>query len=219
MNKVSALCAMDRAMMQTFSQRTVEGLAANTLFRLALPPFKSFFEINLEKETAKDRMVILNAAGVCRSGSAPDADYLLTLLQEARTIDTRFLRKAAVFPVDIRIDYRDIENARKQRFELLWQASYRVLGEWEGARSFRDAVQSLYTEAQFRNLLDDILGLYVTETRMLSRSVHIPHLFALARDTLTATITGVMNREARALAGELARKLYRRRGRQAALST
>jgi len=208
MNRVNVLCAMDRVMMETFSQRTVEGLKGHTLFRLALPPFQSFLNINVGKEVEKDRRVIAQAARVQQSGITPV--HVATLLQEAREIDQSFLRKAAVFPIDIQIQYQDIEHYRQQRIELLLQASYRILSQWQDVSSFHAAVNELYSEAQFRDLLHDILRLYAMETRMLSRSVQIPCLLTLARNTVTQTITNVMEQEAEALAKSLTHTVYRR---------
>jgi len=62
----------------------------------------------------------------------------------------------------------------------------------------------------YLQLLQDILGLYAMETRMLSRSVRIPHPLATARDAVAGIITGVMEREAEALAASLVSTVYRR---------
>lgn len=197
--------------MQAFSDRTADGLKDYTLFRLALPPFQSFLDINVGKEVEKDRMVIVRAGKLLQSGVEPGTADVAALLQEARKIDESFVRKAVVFPVDINIQYQDIEPYRQQRLELLLHASYRILAQWQDVSSFRAAVNESYSEAQFRGLLNNILGLYATETRMLSRSVHIPHLLTLARDAVVQTITIVMEQEAEALAKLLAHRAYQRR--------
>ena len=212
MNRVKVLCAMNRFMMETFSQSTVEGLKGHTLFRLALPPFQSFLNINVGKEVEKDRRVITQAAKMHLSGTKPDPVHVAILLQEAREIDQIFVRSAAAFPIDIQIQYKDIENYRQQRIELLLQTSYSILTQWQNMSSFRTAVNELYNEAQFRCLLHDILRLYAMETRMLSRSVRIPRLLTLARDAVTHTITDVMEQEAEVLAISLAHKVYQRSG-------
>ena len=210
MNRGNVLCAMNRFMMEDFSQRTVEGLKAHTLFRLALPPFQSFLNINVGKEMEKDRRVIAQAAKVLLSGTKPGPGHVATLMQEAREIDQIFVRSAAAFPIDIQIQYKDIEKYRQQRIELLLQTSYSILTQWQNMSSFRTAVNELYNEAQFRYLLHDILRLYAMETRMLSRSVRIPRLLTLARNAVTNTITDVMEQEAEALAISLAHKVYQR---------
>jgi len=210
MNRVNILCHMNRVMMETFSQRTVESLKSYTLFRLALPPFQSFLDINVGKEVEKDRLVVLQAADLQESGVTPDSTHVTALLQQAREIDHAFVRKAALFPVDIQIQYQDIEHYRQQRIELLLHASYRILGQWQNLSSFRAAVNKLYEQAQFQELLHKILSLYAMETRMLSRSVRIPHLLSLARDAVTQTISTVMQQEAEALARSLTHVVYRR---------
>jgi hypothetical protein len=202
---------MNQAMMQAFSDRTADGLKNYTLFRLALPPFRSFLDINLDKEVEKDRMVIVRAGKLLQAGVEPGPVDVVALLQDARKIDESFVRKAVVFPVDINIQYQDIEHYRQQRLELLLHASYRILVQWQDMSSFRAVLNKLYSEAQFRDLLNNILGLYATETRMLSRSVRIPHLLTLARDAVVQTITTVMEQEADTLAKSLAHRVYQRR--------
>lgn len=201
---------MNRVMMESFSRRTVTSLKAHTLFRLALPPFQSFLDINVGKEVEKDRLVISLAARIHHSGTKPDPSHVAALLREARQIDQGFVRQAAMFPIDIQIQYQDIEPYRQQRIELLLQTSYQILSQWQDMHSFRVAVNKLYTEAQFRNLIHDILRLYAMETQMLSHSVRIPHLLSLARGKVTQTITDTMQQEAGILAKSLAHMVYRR---------
>jgi hypothetical protein len=201
---------MNRFMLQAFSQRTVEGLKNHTLFRLALPPFQSFLDINLGKEVEKDRAVIARAFELQQSATQPGPDHVSALLKEARKIDQTFLRKATVFPIDIQIQYQDIEPYRQQRIELLLQTSYRIFKRWQDVDSFRKAIYGLYNEKQFQELLHNLLGLYARETRMLSRSVHLPSLLSLARDRVTQTISDVMQQTAEVLARSLARTVYRR---------
>ena len=196
--------------MVTFSQQTVAGLQAHTLFRLALPPFQSFLDINVNKEVEKDRRVIAHAASLHQSGHEPVDSHVDALLQEARQVDQDFLRKASVFPIDIRIQYQDIERYRQQRIKLMLHTSYHILEQWQDNRSFRSAVNKQYSETEFRELLHKILRLYAMETRMLSRSIRIPHLLSLARDKVTQTITDTMEREAMAVARSLTRSIYRR---------
>jgi hypothetical protein len=201
---------MNRFMLQAFSQRTVEGLKSHTLFRLALPPFQSFLDINLSKEVEKDRTVITRAFELHQSAIQPGPDHVAALLQEARKIDQTFLRKATVFPIDIQIQYQDIEQYRQQRIELLLQTSYRIFNQWQDVNSFRKAIYGLYNEKQFQDLLHNLLRFYARETRMLSRSVRLPSLLSLARDSVTQTITDVMQQVAEVLARSLARSVYRR---------
>ena len=197
-------------MMQEFSTRTAARLGDYTLFRLMLPAFRAFLDINVRKEIEKDRLVILRAADAQHSGSAPQEADIQRLLQQARDIDRKFLEQAAVFPVSIHIEYREIEQFRARRIERLLELAGRLLSQWEVTPRFRAAVAQLYSRAEFESLLREILELYSAETKMLSRSVHIPQIFNFARDSLSETVHTVMVSVAKGLAGELTRKAYRR---------
>jgi hypothetical protein len=207
-DKVRLLSAMSGAMMQEFSARTAARLADYTLFKLLLPVFRAFLDINVRKEIEKDRLVIACAAQ--RAGSAPTEADIQRLLQQARAIDQKFLQQAAVFPVSIHIEYRDIEQIRRRRIERLLEAAGGLFAQWAQTPRFRAAVAQLYSRAEFESLLREILELYSVETKMLSRSVNIPQIFHIARDSLSDTVHTVMVSVAQGLAGELTRKVYRR---------
>ena len=147
------LCAMDRQMMQAFSQRTAAGLARHSLFGLLLPAFQSFLDINVRKEIEKDRRVIIAAAAALDAGKTPDATDTQRLLAEARDIDQAFLHQVAIFPVAIHIHYNDIEPARHQRIERLLDLSFRLLASWQHTPRFRLAATNAYTREQFRAAL------------------------------------------------------------------
>lgn len=196
--------------METFSQRTVEKLKEHTLFRLALPPFQSFLAINVDKEVEKDQRVITRAAKIHQSGTQPDPSHTAALLLEARQIDQDFVRKAIAFPIDIQIQYQDIEHYRRQRIGLLLRTSYRILEQWQEIHSLRKVIKRQYSEAQFNDVIHEILRLYAMETRMLSRSIRIPHLLGLARNKVTQTVSTVMEQESETLAFSVTRTVYRR---------
>ena len=210
MNRADILCSMNCAMVEVFSQNTITDLKSHTLFKLALPPLQSLLAINVDKETEKDRRVIVQAAEVYRRGSQPGSKHVNSLLQQAREIDQAFLHEAALFPVNIQIQYQDIERYRQQRIELLLHTSYRIFEQWHGVNSLRRVLQELYSEQAFEQLLHDILRLYAMETRMLSRSVRLPQPLALAREAITQTITRVMAEQADTLSKSLAKRVYHR---------
>lgn len=195
--------------MQEFSARTIQRLQDHTLFKLLLPVFRSFLEINVRKEIDKDRAAILRAAATLRAGGRPGPEEVEALLQQARGIDQRFLQETAVFPVNIRIEYGEIEPFRRRRIEKLLAAAHALFSRWETVPGFRAAVAALYTRAEFETLLREIMQLYGAETRALSRSVRIPSLFDLARDSVSNTVYSVMNGVASGLAAELTRQVYR----------
>ena len=184
MDKVRVLCAMSGAMMQEFSTRTAARLGDYTLFKLLLPAFRAFLDINVRKEIEKDRLVILRAADAQHAGSAPQEADIQRLLQQAREIDQKFLQQAAVFPVNIHIEYRDIEAFRRRRIERLLELAGRLARAMGNDAAVPRGGRHLYSRAEFESLLREILELYSAETKMLSRSVHIPQIFNFARDSL-----------------------------------
>lgn len=210
MNKVRVLCAIDRHMMQEFSRRTAEGLKDHVLFRLLLPAFQSFLDINVRKEVEKDLLVIASAAAAHGAGRAPDASDTLRLLQQARDIDRAFLRQAALSPIAISIQYGDIEQIRQRRIQRLLDLAHRLFVQWENTPRLRMAIAGIYDREQFRAALREIFHLYGLETKMLSNSVRIPRVFSPAREKLAQTIYSVMETAAEELASELTRQVYRR---------
>jgi hypothetical protein len=131
-------------------------------------------------------------------------------LRRAREIDRSFLEQAAVFPVNIRIGYHDIEPTRQRRMERQLAAVHRLLAQWERTPRFRAAMAKIYTRDEFEAFLREILQLYSTETRLLSRSVSIPEVFIFARDAFADIIYSVMAGVTAELARELTGKVYRR---------
>ncbi len=91
MNRVNLLYSINRAMMEDFSRQTIEDLKNHTLFRLVLPSFRNFLDINVAKEIEKNRRVITSATSLYQSGARPDQNQVETLLQESREIDQEFL--------------------------------------------------------------------------------------------------------------------------------
>ena len=204
------LRAIDRAAMQTFSRRTVEGLTRHSLFGLMLPAFQTFLATNVRKEIDKDQRVIDTAAAALRAGRAPAAADAEQLLHDARAIDQAFVRDAAPFPISLDIRYPDIEPTRRQRIERLLTLSYRLLDHWQATPRLRQAVAQAYPREQFHAALREILHLYALETRLLNRSVRLPALIGMARDRLAETIYSEMKAVADLLANELTEMAYRR---------
>jgi hypothetical protein len=209
-DKIRVLCAMSGATMKEFSTRTAVRLGDYTLFRLMLPPFQAFLDINVGKEVEKNRLVIRRAGFAQRARRTPQESDIRWLLQQARDIDRTFLQQAVPFPINIHIEYRDIDRLRTRRIERLLELAGQLLSEWEVTPRFRTAVARLYSRAEFESLVREILELYCTETRMLSHSVHLPRIFDSTRDSLAETVYSVMVTVARELAGELTDTVYRR---------
>ncbi len=210
MDKVRVLCEMDQYMMRAFSRDTSEALKKNTLFRLLLPPFQSFLDANVKKEEEKDFLVISSAYQARQGGKSLEEIPITSLLQEARKIDQKFFQQTSALPFSIEFKYNDIEKIRRLRMEQLFDTSYRLFQQWEKTPRIRTAFARLYSRNQFLVLLREILHLYSQETKILSRSVRLPHLIGVARDKLSNTIYSVMEDVSQQLVTELTQIMYRR---------
>ena len=195
-------------MMREFSQRTIDRLGRNKLFKLLLPTFESFLLFNINKEIEKNRYAICQSADTLKNGRQPDDTDTQLLLKKAREIDEEFLQKANSLSSAINIRYQDIEQVRRKRIELLLQSSYRILNKWQDIPQIRVVIASLFDQQQFHILLHDILGLYIDETKILSNSVKIPHALFFVRDSVLKTIHSVMAEVAEELASELTNRIY-----------
>ena len=209
MDKSRLLCVMYAYMMREFSQRTIAGLKECKLFKLLLPPFKSFLEINLDKEIEKHQEVIACAVAAVQRGQTPGHVSIEQLLRRAREIDQAFLRKAHSLSSALDIHYQEIDQVRLRRIELVITAAYQLLVNWQVKMSFRRVVHGQYDREQFRAFLLNILNLYIQETRVLSKSVKIPRHLARFSDSLIDTVHTVMQRTADQLAQDLTDKVYK----------
>ena len=148
------------------------------------------------------------AKGCHRIVVGPEA--LLKLLEATKEIDQAFLAQVGSLPIRIVIPYAEIAPVRMERIERLFGAAYRILDAWRLERGVRAAVQASYPRAELERLLLDLLRLYAVETRVLSRSVHLPALLIPLREHVAQSLHGIMSDTAKRLAGELAGVVYRR---------
>lgn len=207
MNKAGVLCRMNQSMMEEFSRRTVAALKQHKLYKLMLPAFQSFLELNVRKEIEKDCQVITRAAMLYRTGATPGEEDVRRLLQQFREIDQHFLREITGIPITINIDYAAIESVRRQRIQHLLLVSQRILARWEVTPQIRGVIAELYDYHEFNALLYSILNLYSMEAKMLSRSVRVPSILSYLRNSLTETFSSTMHTVAEDLAKELAGRM------------
>lgn len=210
MDRAGLLCAMDRYMLEEFSRRTTQGLRQHALFRLLLGPLRDFLESNVNKEIEKDRQVILHAASLVQADKFPTGQDTQHLLELARDIDRAFLQQTVILPVELDIQYREIEPIRQQRIQSLLNETHQLLRQWQTMTCLRNALAMLYDAPQFAKLIFDILHLYSLETRLLSHAVRLPGLISFARESLTQNVYVVMESVARPLSTELANRLFRK---------
>lgn len=210
MNRAGALALLNRKILEAYSRRTTDTLRAALPLRLALPHLEPVLARNVAKEMQKDTLVIRRAGEAVATGSSPGPEALLKLLEATKEIDQAFLAQVGSLPIRIVIPYAEIAPVRMERIERLFGAAYRILDAWRLERGVRAAVQASYPRAELERLLLDLLRLYAVETRVLSRSVHLPALLIPLRERVAQSLHGIMNDTAKRLAGELAGVVYRR---------
>jgi len=209
-NKHRLLCAASAYIMHEFNNQTIERLRNTRFFKLILPPFSNFLRNNVQKEIEKDHAVIFAAYQAYDMRMPPGEDELRALLQQAQEIDRKFIRQAHMLPVSIHIPYEDIEDIRRERMRHLLENCYRLFLLWEQKPRLRKAVQTLFDRNQFNSFILRVLMLYVSETRILSNSIKLPHRLGFARDLVLHTITSAMQTVAAEVAAECTRIIYGR---------
>jgi hypothetical protein len=203
MNKVDALCGMDRAMMYEFSRQSVERLRNGLRFRLIMPLFSDLMDANVDKEVEKDVLIIKSAARAFGSGVDGESMNIAELFRETTEVDRRFMEKLLRLP-PVSICYECIEDIRKKRIQLLVSTVYEILSQWLDSIPFRAAVKRAYSQQDFEALLNKMLHLYTLETRELSNSLNLP----LARELFTNTVFNTMEIVADSVAAAFGRKVF-----------
>jgi len=197
---------LNRRLLGEFGRRTVDALRSALPLGGALPHLEDFLAANVAKEVRKDTRVIRRAA---EAGQGSDAKQeLLELLQGAKDIDRRFLRRVARFPIGIDIPYREIDPVRLRRMERLFAAAQAVLAGWPPGQGPRQALRAAFACEELERLLAEILGLYAQETLALSRGVRLPALLRPVRELAMRRLVAVMESIARRLAMDAARTVY-----------
>ena len=208
MDRVAALAALDRRMLEAFSRRTIERLRAVLPLRVALPHLEPFLALNVAKEMRKDALVIRRAAEALAAGAPPRPGTAREVLEATKQIDREFLQQVGKFPVRIEIPYERIAPLRLKRIGRGLDVAYRILETWRRGRKLRDA----FARDEYERRLLEILGLYARETQALSHSVRLPALVTPVRNLLAQRLREVMSDVARLLARDIAAALHRRRG-------
>lgn len=206
MDRVAALAALNRRMLEAFSRRTVDALRAALPLRLALPHLEPFLALNVAKEVQKDALAIRCAGDALAAGAAPGPEAARQLLEAAREIDRAFLGEVARVPVRIRIPYERIEPLRLRRIGLVLEGSYRILEAWSHGGRLRE----VFSRDEGESRLLEVLHLYAEETQELSHAVRLPAILAPVRERLAQGLRGVMADAARGLAREITHAVRRR---------
>jgi len=209
MNHVQAVAALNRKVLEAYSQRTTEQLRTAMPMRVALPSLENFLALNVAKEVQKDALVIHRVGEDVAQGLPPTDEAAAQLFAATQKIDRAFLARAGTFPVGIVIPYDEIAPLRTRRIGKLLTAAYRILDAGRTLRGSRSAIRAVYSRDDFERLLQDLLRLYALETRALSRALSLPRLLVPLRERLAKSLFEVMNDTANRLAQELTACVYR----------
>lgn len=213
MDRVAALAALDRRMLEEFSRRTTGRLREALPLRVVLPHLGNFLAQNVEKEIRKDALVIRRAADGLASGAPPGSAAAREILDATRKIDREFLQRVHPFPVRIEIPYERIAPLRLERIRRGLDLAYRVLDAWRRGRKLRDT----FAREEYERRLLGLLELYAQETHALSHSVRLPALLAPLQSLLAERLQEIMSEAGARLARDLAAALHRPAGAAATL--
>ena len=207
MDRVAALAALDRRMLEEFSRRTIDRLREILPLRIALPHLEPFLALNVAKEIRKDALVIQRAAQALAAGTPPGPDTAREVLEATKQIDREFLRQVGKFPIRIEIPYERIVPPRLLRIERGLDLAYRILQAWRRGRKLRHS----FPRNEYECRVIEILDLYAQETQALSHAVRLPAFVSPVRNLLAKRLQEVMSEVARSLARDRAAALHRRR--------
>ena len=188
MNKTEILCEKDRVLMQEFSRKSFDHMRNASVMTLLQSFFSRYMEGNVSKEIQKDRLIIEQAADAFAAGKPLCELDLEEIFHKTKTIDKEFLRKVSIASFTISISYSDIADIRIRRIWRISKIVYALLGKWSEGTFFTATVKKVFPENAFRDIILDILRLYILETRMLGENIRSPfhralqnHLEALCR--------------------------------------
>ncbi len=210
MKPAHSLARLNGRILKAYSRRTTAALRAALPLRLALPHLEPALALNVGKEVKKDRLVILRARELMKTGPRDWSEVLPQLLQATKEIDREFLSRVGAFPVDIVIRYEEIAPIRTRRIKLLYDAALKILAARDRDLRLRGAMQAIFSREEFAQLLDQLFRLYAEETRYISRSVRLPALLVPLRELIAQELLAVMNRVARPLALDIAATVFQR---------
>jgi hypothetical protein len=216
MDRAAHLAALNGKLLQAFSRRSLETLRSSSALRLVLPQVEPLLVLNVGKEVRKDALAFRAAAVAVAAGAAPDAGVAGQLLEATKGIDREFLRRLEDFPLRLEISYARVGPVRLRRIERLLDAAYRLLLRWPPRTRLRAVIQAEYSAAAFEQLMLSLLRLYAEEAGALARAVRLPRLLAPLSERLSRRLDVTLSEVAPRLAGDVAARVYRRRGEVAA---
>ena len=207
MNTVTSLCEFNRRMLNSFSDHCLQRLTGRPAIALPASFIKEHLRDNIEKEAAKDCLVIEHAAHAIRAGARLGDGTIDDLFERSKEIDRVFIGRLALPSFSFEPRYEIIEDIRKKRFRYLADFTADLLETMNG-HSLDDAVRQLYTAEQFHGLIGEILFLYCIEVKMLAGMVRFLPPFNRAMDEFIDDVVEAMEQARHEIAADLSNSLF-----------
>lgn len=195
-------------MMHEFSRRSIEFMKARSVMLVSLPFFSPYIEANVRKETDKDRLIILEAAGAFAKGRPARVLDLEDIFEKTKVVDRAFMKNLHIPSFSLSLNYGDIADVRIRRIRHVVRTVYRLLECWPDGLSFTGALRSAYSREEFKTIVTDILRLYSEETRLLSGAIRIIPPFQGVLGSLAEDLFHAMEDSIGELAAHYGAKLY-----------
>lgn len=208
LNRTEVLCNSDRQMMCDFNARSIELLGTSGPLKNFLLLFKRFFHANLEKELAKNRLVIDAAVSAFEKGKRRDDIDVNALFGMTKEIDRDFVENASTPFFTMRIRYEDFETIRKKRISSCIGMVFDLLGNWDHGLPFTAVVRKTYDRTGWRDVVGEQLHLYNIETKMLGNSITINGPAGKLKNLFAEKLFGIMETAACDITDEYASKVY-----------
>jgi hypothetical protein len=210
MNGTTPLCAFCRETLTRFSDRCVERLTGRSLGVLPASFTTAHLRENVEKEVAKDCLVIERAAMACRKGGRLTEADLDALFEQSKQIDRYFVQRIVMPSVDIQLRFEVIEEIRKKRFRYIADLVADLMPFLEQGRPLEDGITHLYSADQFHGLVGELLFLSCVEVKKLAGSGSVRFLppFSRAMDDFVDEVVEAMEQARHEVAADVARRFF-----------
>jgi hypothetical protein len=171
MDPAADLCAFSRDILNQFSDRSIERLTGRPAMALPASFTREHLRENVEKEIAKDCLVIERAMLAHRKGARlAHADFDI-LFEQSKQIDRYFVQRIILPSVTIQLQFDVIEEIRRKRIRYVADFASDILPLLEETGSLEKSVARLYTADQFHGFVGELLFLSCVEVKKLAGSV------------------------------------------------
>jgi hypothetical protein len=208
MESTPAFCRFFREVLTFFSNRCIEQLIGRAAGQLPRSITQDHLRDNVEKEAAKDCLVIERAAEAYESGTRlgeRSIDELFTFSQE---IDRAFIGRLTLPSFSFEARYEAIEEIRKKRFRYIADFTADLLEVMEGRLPFADAVRKLYSADQFHGFIGEVLFLYCVEVKKLAGMIRFLPPFNKAMEDFIDEVVEAMETVRHEVADRETRRLF-----------